>query len=65
MRLLDLFSGTHSVCKVARDLSYSVVSLDRDMPADINTDILHWDYTSYPPDYFDVVWASNGQAVPA
>tara|TARA_R110002072_G_scaffold62461_1_gene156298 strand:+ start:110 stop:706 length:597 start_codon:yes stop_codon:yes gene_type:complete len=58
MRLLDLFSGTHSVGNVARDLAYEVVSLDRDMAADINIDILLWDYTVYDPTYFDVVWAS-------
>jgi len=58
MRLLDLFSGTHSVGKVARDLSYDVVSLDRDMSADIRIDVLHWDYTVYDPKHFDVIWAS-------
>ena len=44
MKLLELFSGTGSVGKVARDLGYEVVSLDL-KNADINSDIMKWDYT--------------------
>ena len=58
MRLLELFSGTGSVGKVAKELGFEVVSLDRDMKADIQTDIMNWDYTIYPNRYFDVIWAS-------
>jgi hypothetical protein len=58
MRLLELFSGTQSVGKVARDLGFEVVCLDRDMDADIKCDIMDWDYRVYQPGYFDVVWAS-------
>ena len=43
MKLLDLFSGTGSVGRVARDLGFSVISLDL-KNANINTDILSWDY---------------------
>ena len=50
MRLLELFSGTGSVGRVARDLGFSVISLEL-KNANINTDILTWDE-------FDVVWAS-------
>ena len=57
MKLLELFSGTKSVGKVAEQLGYEVVSLDL-KNADINCDILEWDYTMYPTGYFDVVWAS-------
>ena len=57
MRLLDLFSGTKSVGKVAETLGYEVTSLDL-KHADINTDILNWDYTTYEPEHFDVIWAS-------
>ena len=42
MKLLELFSGTGSVGKVARDLGYDVVSLDL-KNADINMDIMNWD----------------------
>ena len=58
MRVLELFSGTGSVGNVCRRLGCVVTSLDRDMPADIRTDILDWDYRSYPPDSFDIIWAS-------
>ena len=39
MKLLELFSGTGSVGKVAEELGFDVVSLDL-KDADINTDIL-------------------------
>ena len=55
--LLELFSGTKSVGKVAEQLGFGVVSLDL-RNADINCDILHWDYTIFTPGTFDVVWAS-------
>jgi hypothetical protein len=58
VRVLELFAGTQSVGKVARDLSFEVVSLDRDMDADIKTDIMDCDYTQYEPKHFDVIWAS-------
>jgi len=58
MRLLELFAGTGSVGKVAKQLDFEVTSLDRDMPADIKTDIMDWDYQAYPPKSFDVIWAS-------
>ena len=57
MRLLELFSGTKSVGKVAEQLGYTVTSLDL-KNADINTDILNWDYTTYDPKHFDVIWGS-------
>ena len=57
MKLLELFSGTKSVSKVAEQLGHGAVSLDL-KDADINCDILEWDYTVYEPGYFDVVWAS-------
>ena len=57
MKLLELFSGTKSVGKVAEQLGYEVTSLDL-KNADINCDIMNWDYTEYEPGYFDVIWAS-------
>ena len=32
--------------------------MDRDMEADIRTDIMDWDYRAYPPGSFDVIWSS-------
>ena len=57
MKLLELFSGTESVGKVAEQLGYEVISLDL-KDADINCDILNWGYTIYPVGHFDVIWAS-------
>ena len=58
MKLLELFSGTKSVSKVAIELGLYVVSLDRDLEADIKIDIMDWDYKQYEPHYFDIIWAS-------
>ena len=58
MRVLELFSGTGSVGNVCKALRLDVVSLDRDMPAGIRSDIVDWDYTKYKPKDFDVIWAS-------
>jgi len=58
MRLLELFSGTHSIGKVAKKRNIEVISLDRDLPADIQEDIMEWDYTIYPKNHFDIITAS-------
>jgi site-specific DNA-cytosine methylase len=58
MRVLELFAGTQSVGKVAREMGFEVVSLDRDMAADIKTDIMDWDYKQHEPKHFDIIWAS-------
>tara|TARA_R110000868_G_scaffold293854_1_gene554339 strand:- start:18 stop:608 length:591 start_codon:yes stop_codon:yes gene_type:complete len=57
MKVLELFSGTHSVGKVCNLLNYEVVSLDL-KNADINCNILDWDYKIYPTGHFDIIWAS-------
>ena len=58
MRVLELFSGTGSVGKVCKKLGWKVVSLDLKY-ADINTDIMDWDYKAlYKEGDFDIVWAS-------
>ena len=58
MRLLDLFSGTHSVGNVARNLGFEVISLDLN-DATITCDVRVWDYVSaFPQGHFDVIWAS-------
>ena len=58
MRILELFAGTGSVGDVCRRLGHEVVSLDRDLHADIECDIMDWDYTTYQPKHFDFIWAS-------
>ena len=57
MKLLELFSGTGSVGRVAKNLGHTVVSLDL-KNADINCNILDWDYKIYPVGYFDFIHAS-------
>ena len=42
--MLELFAGTGSVGSVFREHGWEVISLDRDLPADIRCDILDWDY---------------------
>jgi hypothetical protein len=58
MKVLELFAGTQSVGKIARQLGFEVISLDRDMEADIKTDIMDWDFTQYPKGHFQIIWAS-------
>ena len=57
MRVLELFSGTKSVGKVCKEFGYEVIALDLNN-ADINIDILEWNYRDYPNNYFDIIWAS-------
>ena len=57
MKLLELFSGTGSVGKVAKEFGFDVVSLDL-KNADINCNILEWDYKQYPVGYFGFIHAS-------
>ena len=58
MKLLELFSGAGSVGKAAINFGIHVTSLDRDMNADIKTDIMNWNYQQFPPQHFDIIWAS-------
>ena len=57
-KLLELFSGTGSIGKVAINYNFEITSLDKDMEATIKTDIMNWDYKTYPTKHFDVIWAS-------
>ena len=57
MKLLELFSGTKSVGKIVEQIGYDVISLDLNN-ADINCNMLDWDYTTFPVGYVDVTWAS-------
>jgi len=61
MNILELFSGTGSVGKIAEEYG-QVVSVDINdnmgyIPTHI-VDILKWDYKQYPVGYFDMIWAS-------
>jgi hypothetical protein len=59
-RLLELFSGTKSVSRVAARLGWECVSLDicpRHAP-DLCMSILDFDQTAWPREAFDFVWAS-------
>ena len=57
MKVLELFSGTGSVGRVATELGWEVISLDL-KGADININILSWEYTKYERGYFNIIWAS-------
>ena len=58
LKVLELFSGTGSVGKVAKSLGWEVLSLDLELEADIKIDIMEWDYKAYPRNSFDIVWGS-------
>ena len=60
MRVLTLFSGTHSVGKCIQQHfpQWQETTLDLNCPSTHQVDILTWDYTVYPPHHFDIVWAS-------
>ncbi len=61
MRVLEIFSGTESIAKAARERGHVVVTLDlcpKHNPT-ICTDLHVWDPSAiYPPDYFDYIHAS-------
>ncbi|MFM7985940.1 MAG: hypothetical protein ACKPKO_42155, partial [Candidatus Fonsibacter sp.] len=52
-----------SVGNVCKALGMDVVSLDRDMPADIRTDSMDWDYNTYSP-YVVKVMRDVGIVIP-
>lgn len=58
-RMLDLFGGTGSVGAVYREAGFQVVSLDMDekWKADIQVDVLEWDYKVYPRGIFILLCA--------
>ena len=71
MKVLELFSGTHSIGKVCKEHGYEVVSLDRDLGAKcpfgsnyesdihIKEDIMTWDYKKdFKVGEFDLITAS-------
>ncbi len=58
MRVLELFSGTKSVGKCCDKLGWESISVDLELPADHEVDIMEFDYKQYPKNYFDIVWGS-------
>ena len=60
MRLLELFSGTKSVSKIAKSLGWETISLDIDpkFSPDLCMDVMDFDYTQFPKNHFSFVWAS-------
>ena len=58
MNVLELFSGTGSVGKVCEQLGWNVISVDNELPATHQIDIMEFDYKQYPKDYFSIVWGS-------
>jgi hypothetical protein len=60
MHLLELFSGTGSVGKVAKTMGYEVVSVDMSnkYKPTYACDIMKWNYKRYDPGYFSFIWAS-------
>ena len=57
MNLLEMFSGTGSVGLVAKAIGFNYISMEL-KNADINTDILKWDYEQFDRNHCDFVWAS-------
>ena len=58
LNVLELFSGTQSVGKICKDLSYNVISIDIENEPTHKVDILEWDYKIYPKDYFYYIHSS-------
>ena len=58
MNVLELFSGTGSVGKVCHKLGWDTISVDLELPATHECDIMDFDYKQYPKDYFSIVWGS-------
>ena len=59
VKVLELFSGSHSVGKMCKEKGWEVISLDKDGDADINEDILNWNYKDmFKPGDFDYIHAS-------
>jgi len=58
MNVLELFSGTGSIGKCCKEIGWNAISVDLELPATHECDIMDFDYKQYPKDYFSIVWAS-------
>mgnify|MGYP000513010207 FL=1 len=60
MKILDIFSGTGSVAKMCNKLGYECVNIDisdKYHKPIILADIMKWNFKSYKPKYFDIIFA--------
>ncbi|EPS71058.1 hypothetical protein M569_03701 [Genlisea aurea] len=57
---LDLFAGTRSVARVLEERGYTVLTVDSDpkYKADVQENILTWNYKQFPPGHFKIITAS-------
>lgn len=61
MNVLELFSGTGSVGTTLEMMGYNIISVDisdKFYNPTHKIDILEWDYTIYPKNFFKIIWAS-------
>jgi len=60
MNTLDLFCGTKSFTKQAKDMGYNTYSVDilEQFNPTFCCDILEWDYKQFPRGFFHIIWAS-------
>jgi len=69
MRVLELFSGTHSVGVICKEKGHEVISLDRDLNEfsklydyksdfHIKEDIMNWNYKQFESGFFDLITMS-------
>ena len=63
MRTLELFAGTQSFSKAVKHVFPDAINITVDISPLYNpthlTNMLNWDYTMYPQDYFDIIWARH------
>lgn len=64
MRVLELFSGTGTFSRIARERGHETLTVDLNEPADLNADVLDlnadviYDATGWEPETIDLLWAS-------
>jgi len=69
MKVLELFSGTHSIGVICKEKGFDVLSLDRDLNEfsklydyvstnHIQDDIMTWNYKQFKPEHFDLITMS-------
>jgi hypothetical protein len=58
--VLELFKGSGSITNYFAESEYNVISLDilEKYNPTICSDIMEWNYKKYPPQHFEIIWAS-------